>query len=102
MLYDERDFTPRRYQVLLAAKPVGKREHGRVWMNRGEAYMLTASGRIETVTSVTDWLQAVKLLEPGPLRSLRGKFLIPSIAGLEKLETTLRPGHTAPGNKEEK
>lgn len=102
-VYDERDLTSRRYLVLLASKPQGSQEHGRVWANtRGDAYMLLNSSAIETVTSVVDWLQAVGLLEKGPRRSLGGTFLVPTTAGLGKLEATLRPGQMAPATKEEK
>lgn len=102
-VYDERDFNSLRYLVLLAAKPQGSRGHGRVWANgRGDAYMLTSNGGVQTVTSVADWLQAVGLLEGGPRRDSGGRFLVPTAVGLRKLEEMLRPGLKVPATMEEK
>lgn len=89
VVYDERDFTSRRYLVLLASKPQGNRDHGRVWASRGEAYLLMDTGRIETVTSVADWLRAVGLMKAGPERNLGGQFLVPTQEGWDRLDKTL-------------
>lgn len=89
LIYDERKFTSRRYLVLLASKPQGSQDHGRVWAHRGDAFLLTEAGKIETVTSITDWLRAVGLMEEGKTRNLGGKFLIPSRSGLGRLDEML-------------
>lgn len=89
VVYDERDFTSRRYLVLLASKPQGTRTHGRVWTHRGDAFLLTEAGKIETVTSVADWLQAMGLMENGDHRNLGGRFLVPSHEGLKRLDAML-------------
>lgn len=102
-VYDERDFNSLRYLVLLSAKPQGSRGHGRVWANRrGDAYMLTSNGGVQTVTSVADWLQAVGLMEEGPQRDPGGVFLVPTTVGMGKLEEMLRPGQRVPATEEEK
>lgn len=91
MVYDDRDFTHSRYLVLLASKPQGTRDHGRVWVKKDEAFLLTEDGGIQTVTSVVDWLAAIGYLGAGPLRNLGGRFLVPTDKGLTRLEASLRP-----------
>jgi len=73
---DDPAFTDRRFHVLLAAKTPGK-----VWRRRGEDYLLTSAGTIETVTGVTRWLQDSQLLKEGPARALGGRMLVPTADG---------------------
>ena len=91
MVFDDREFTHPRYLVLLAAKAQGKRDHGRVWVKKDEAFMLTEDGGIRTVTSVVQWLSVIGYLGAGPVRSLGGRFLVPTDKGLARLEASLRP-----------
>lgn len=91
MVFDDREFNHQRYLVLLASKPQGKRDHGRVWAKRDEAFLLTEEGQIRTVTSVAEWLQVVGYLGVGPDRNLGGQFLVPTDKGILRLEASLRP-----------
>lgn len=90
-LFDERAFTHQRYLVLLASKPIGKQGHGRVWLNRrDEAYMIDTDGNIRSVDTVVSWLKTSDLLRKGPLRARGGYYLVPTGAGLAKLDEKLR------------
>ena len=92
MVFDERDFSHQRYLTLLASKPVGANAHGRVWKNRDEAFMVSTEGQILTVTSIARWLTATGLMALGPARARGGDYLVPTRAGLDKLDEKLRGG----------
>ena len=84
MTFEEDRFTPRRQQVLVAA-----RRPGRVWRHRGEDYLLTARSTIETVTSVTAWLEAAGLLKLGIRRNLGGFMLVPTPEGIDRIDAMI-------------
>ena len=100
MAYDDKGFTHQRYLTLLAAKPQGKRDHGRVWTKKDEAFLLTEEGQIRTVTSVAQWLTVTGYLEEGPRRNLGGRFLVPTDSGLRRLEAVLRPASSGQETRE--
>jgi hypothetical protein len=84
MIFDEARFTPRRQQVLVAS-----RRPGRVWRHRGDDYLLTARSTIETVTSVTAWLEEAGLLKVGKRRNLGGFMLVPTNEGLDRIDAMI-------------
>lgn len=96
MIYDPRELTPVRYHILLASKPTGKKDHGRVWWvdRTGDGYVLTEEGQVKTVTSIVEWLKQVDYARRGPARKFGGFYVIPTETGLQVLEAQLRRGAT--------